>query len=100
MLHDGERIFAARIVGSQKYQIAASPAASPMSGRLLLSRSPPQPKTVITRPEFPARAQSRGPAPKIAQRVIGVGVIDDDRERLPAIDPLKSARNADKSPFL
>ena len=63
------------------------PAASPISGRLARSRSPPQPNTVMTRPLPPARADEfAGQRGQIAQRIVGVSVVDDHCERLAAID--------------
>ena len=66
----------------------SGPAASPISGRLLRSRSPPQPKSVMMRAggiEFARRGQ------QIAQSVVGVRVIHDHQERLPQIDALEAA---------
>ena len=53
-------------------------ATAPMSGRLVRSRSPPQPKTVMTRrgPELAHGLQ------QVLERVVGVGVVHDHREVL------------------
>ena len=67
----------------------SSAAAMPISGRLVRSRSPPQPNSVITRP---AR-QLRGDLNHVAQRVVGVGVVHDDQKRLPFVDAFEPARN-------
>ena len=50
-------------------------ATMPISGRLVRSRSPPQPKTVI---KPLRRKRSRG-LEEISQRVVGMRIVDDDR---------------------
>ena len=68
------------------------PAASPISGRLLRSRSPPHPKTVITRPRSSAlRQKVPGHRGQIAQGVVGVRVVHDHGEGLPHVDALEAA---------
>ena len=54
----------------------ARAAASPMSGRLPRSRSPPQPKTVMS---APGRERAEG-GEQTLERVGRVGVVDDDGE--------------------
>jgi hypothetical protein len=66
-----------------------APAARPISGRLLRSRSPPQPNMVITRPPLWAHKLARY-GDDIAQGVVGVGVVDHHGKILPAIDRLES----------
>ena len=62
-------------------------AARPISGRLARSRSPPQPKTQITRPSVSsARGEERA-----GQRVGRVRIVDDDQERLTLVDWLEPA---------
>ena len=58
-----------------------------MRGRLPGSRSPPAPNTTITRPvgQLPRRLE------QLAQAVGGVGVVDDDQERLAVVDALEAA---------
>ena len=64
-------------------------ATAPISGRLVRSRSPPQPKTVMIRP---GRQRPRG-LEQILQRVVGVRVVDDDADVVAAIRrPSGSAR--------
>ena len=70
------------------------PAASPISGRLARSRSPPQPNTVMTlRGSSAARDELARQRRQIAQRIVGVGIVDDHGEGLAAIDALKSSRH-------
>ena len=69
-----------------------SPAAWPILGRLVRSRSPPQPKSVMTRAPG-ARGHLAGERGQIAQRVVGVGVVHDHGEGLAGIDGLKAAGN-------
>ena len=69
-----------------------SPAAWPILGRLVRSRSPPQPNSVITRAPAASGhlARQRG---QVAQGVVGVRVVDDDGEGLAGIDGLEAAGN-------
>ena len=95
IINDCQWILAARIVRSQHHKITAAARASPISGRLARSRSPPQPKTVITRPFGPACfTNSRAKRRQVAQRIISVSIVHDHRERLAAIHALEAARNA------
>ena len=72
-------------------QASASRAAiSPISGRFSRSRSPPHPKTAISRPSVSLRAAVE----RVVQRVGGVGVVDQDRERLPLVHRLETSRDA------
>jgi hypothetical protein len=48
-----------------------------MRGRLVLSRSPPQPKRTMSRPRHSGRRVVRA----LAEGVVGVGVVDQDGER-------------------
>ena len=61
----------------------------PICGRLSRSRSPPAPKTEISLPcgQPPRRAQH------VLQRVRGVGVVDEHRERLALVDRLEAPRD-------
>ena len=68
---------------------ARSAAILPISGRFPRSRSPPAPKTTITRP---------GPSPRAALKhrregVRRVRVVDDDGERLSLVDGLEASRD-------
>ena len=65
-------------------------ATAPMSGRLVRSRSPPQPKTVMSaaRPQLAQRLQ------EVLERVVGVGVVHHHREVLARLDALQPARHA------
>ena len=70
---------------------ASSEAILPISGRFSRSRSPPQPKTQMTRPavELARRRAARCPS------AVGlVRVVDDHHERLPLVDRLEPARDA------
>ena len=69
-----------------------SPAAWPILGRLVRSRSPPQPKRVMTRAAG-LRGHLAGEGGEVAQGVVGVGVVDDDGEGLAGIDGLEAAGN-------
>ena len=71
----------------------ASAAARPMRGRLVRSRSPPQPKTVRTRPLLRHDKITRQ-RKYIAQRIVRVCVVHHNRERLPRIDSFKAPRNS------
>ena len=53
---DGQRVLAARVVRGHDHQSAAFSASRPISGRLPLSRSPPQPTTAISLPWVKPRA--------------------------------------------
>ncbi len=50
VVDDPQRVFAARIVAGQHDKSLSDPAASPISGRLVRSRSPPAPNKVMMRP--------------------------------------------------
>ena len=69
---------------------ASSAAIRPISGRLPRSRSPPQPKTQITRPVVEL---ARG-AQHVLERVGLVRVVDDHLERLALVDRLEPPRHA------
>ena len=69
-----------------------SPAACPIFGRLVRSRSPPQPNSVITRPPSCSRHLARQRR-QIAQRVVGVGIVHNHRKRLARINRLKAPGN-------
>ena len=74
------------------------PAASPISGRLARSRSPPQPNTrdYSTLLSCLLNEFSRQ-CGQISQRVVGMGIVHDYGERLLAIHALETARHADES---
>ncbi len=70
---DAVRVFSARVVRSDDRQIGLrSPAASPISGRLPVSRSPPQPKThdQLALGDVAGRVDGAG------ERVVGVRVVE------------------------
>ena len=67
-----------------------APATAPISGRLPRSRSPPAPKTTITRP---SRELARG-AQHVLERVGRVRVVDEHREGLALVDRLEAAGHA------
>ena len=70
------------------------PAASPISGRLARSRSPPQPKTVMTLAVSSiARDELARQRSQIPQGVVGMRVVDNDGEWLAAVDALESSRH-------
>ena len=69
---------------------ASSVAIRPISGRLPRSRSPPQPKTQITRP---VGQLARG-AEDVLERARLVRVVDDHREGLSLVDRLEPAGDA------
>ena len=68
---------------------ASRAAISPISGRFLRSRSPPQPNTTCSLPSV----RSRAAAEHVLQRVRRVGVVDQHREALPLIDGLEPPRD-------
>ena len=65
----------------------SSAAARPISGRLSRSRSPPQPRTQISRPSVSSRAARE----HVLERVGRVGVVDEDGEGLALVDRLDAA---------
>ena len=67
------------------------PATAPISGRLVRSRSPPQPNTVMSRP----RRQRPRRLEQVLQRIVGVRVVDDDADVVVGRrDHLEAARHA------
>ena len=94
VIDDGPRIFAARIVGSEHDEIAASPrrlAHQRTLGAIAIAAATEH-RQHSRRPAA-ARDELAGQRREIAQRVVGVGVVDDHRERLAAVDALKSSRD-------
>ena len=82
-------VLGAGVVGGDRPRGRSSSApALPIFGRLSRSRSPPAPKTEISRPagEPPRRPQH------VLQRVGRVRVVDQHRERLPLVDRLEAPR--------
>ena len=69
---------------------ASSDAIRPISGRFSRSRSPPQPKTQITRPV----ASSRAACSSVLERVRLVRVVDDHRRTAAPRRPPRTARDA------
>ena len=67
----------------------SSAAAMPISGRFARSRSPPQPKSVMTR----LLRQTARDRDEVAQGIVGVRVVDHDEKRLPHIHTLEAARH-------
>ena len=93
-----QRIFAARIVGGEHDEIAAPPGGLAHQRTLgavavaaATEHSDDSPRTSVARDEL-ARQSS-----EIAQRVVGVSVVDDDGEGLAAIDALKSSGDMGQS---
>ncbi len=68
------------------------PRRRPIFGRLVRSRSPPQPNSVMTRP-LDAAVSLAGEGGEIAQRIVGVRVVDDHGEGLAGVDRLKAPRH-------
>ena len=63
VIHDGQRIFAPRIVRSKHNKIAAAARSLAHQGRFARSLSPPQPNNVITFPLRPLDSQILVPMP-------------------------------------
>src|SRR6516225_10637368 len=89
VVDDGERIFAARIVGGQYGEIAAA------SGSFTHERAlgPIAVSTAAEERKYSASTRLHEFAREggqVAERVVGVGVIHDHGERLAAIDALKA----------
>ena len=84
VVHDGEWIFGAGIVRGENNEITSLARGFAHNGRLARSRSPPQPKRVMTFPfESGFRDEIAGQRGEIAERVISVRVVHDDGKRLP-----------------
>ena len=93
--HDRLGVLAARVVGGDDRHVgAARPPRAPISGRLPRSRSPPAPKTTISRP----RVSSRAVRSAVLQGVGLVRVVDDDREGLALVDGLEAPGHAPGAP--
>ena len=73
-----------------KAKSANSCTALTMSGRFVRSRLPPQPKTTSSRPGVIAPKHPE----RVAQGVVGVGVVDEHVEGLALLDPLHAARDS------
>ena len=68
---------------------ASSAATRPISGRLTRSRSPPQPKTQITRPSVSARRRQH-----VSERVGSMRIVHEDGEGLALVDRLEAPWHA------
>ena len=90
-LADRRRLLGARIVVGDDDDVGVLGAAAPMSGRLPGSRSPPAPKTTMSRPRVigPQRRE------RARERVRLVGVVDEDQRAVRLVaDELEPAGRA------
>ena len=95
IIDDGQRIFTARIVGSQHHEIAA-PARGFAHQRTLgaiavAAASENRNYSALASGLLHKFARQRG---QVAQRIVGVGIVHNHGERLTAIHALKSPRHA------
>src|SRR4029077_7280856 len=97
VIHDCKRIFAARIVRGQDYEIA-TPSGSfahqrtlgPVAVAATAEHSDDSTLLSCLLNEFSRQCS------QISQRVVGMGIVDDYGERLLAIHPLETSRHADE----